>query len=187
MHALMTSVVVVALAEVGDKTQLLAILLASRFRKPWPIIGGIFLATIGNHIVAAWAGSAIAGILRGFWFQLAIVVSFFVMAAWILIPDKADTLDTRSGRGPFITTLISFFLVEIGDKTQVATIALGARYETVLWVTLGTTLGMMLANVPAVWFGERVTRVVPVRYIRWISAVIFFSLGAVALIALSRH
>jgi putative Ca2+/H+ antiporter (TMEM165/GDT1 family) len=142
---------------------------------------------MGNHLVAAWAGSAIAGILRGFWFQLAVAVSFLVMAAWIMVPDEADTLETKSGRGPFITTLISFFLVEIGDKTQVATVALGARYESVLWVTLGTTLGMMLANVPAVWFGERVTRVVPVRYIRWVSALIFFGLGAVALFALSRR
>ena len=184
MEVLLASTLVVALAEMGDKTQLLAILLATRFRKPWPIVAGMFFATIANHALAAWAGSAVAGLLDGWWFRFAVAIGFLAMAGWTLVPDKADELTTKAGRGAFLTTLISFFLVEIGDKTQVATVALGARYHQVALVAAGTTLGMMLANVPAIWLGGRITRIVPLRYVRWTAAAIFAALGVVALIAL---
>ncbi|SFS04764.1 TMEM165/GDT1 family protein [Sphingomonas jatrophae] len=184
MEPLFASTLVVALAEMGDKTQLLAILLASRFRRPWPIVAGILLATIANHALAAWAGVAVAGLLNGFWFRLAVALGFLAMAAWTLVPDKADDLTTKPGRGAFVTTLIAFFLVEIGDKTQVATVALGARYGSVALVAAGTTIGMMLANMPAVWLGERITRVVPLNIVRMVAAGLFAILGLVALIAL---
>lgn len=178
MEALFTSTAVVALAEIGDKTQLLAILLATRFKKPLPIIGGIFAATVANHFLAAWLGSEIASILDGHWFRYAIAASFIAMAAWTLIPDKLDDEDTRPARfGAFITTLIAFFLVEMGDKTQVATVALGARFHDVVAVTMGTTLGMMLANVPAVLLGNEVLKYVPLNIVRMAAAAMFLLIG----------
>jgi putative Ca2+/H+ antiporter (TMEM165/GDT1 family) len=154
MEALLTSTGIVALAEMGDKTQLLAILLATRFSRPWPIIAGIFAATIVNHALAALVGSQAAFLLDSNWFRIVVALSFLAMAAWTLIPDKVDDLKDDAGRyGAFVTTLVAFFLVEMGDKTQVATIALGARFHDVLAVATGTTLGMMIANVPAVFLG----------------------------------
>ena len=178
MEALLTSTAVVALAEIGDKTQLLAIVLATRFQKPLPIVAGIFGATIANHFLAALAGSQVASILDGQWFRYAIAVSFIAMAAWTLIPDKLDDGEQKPARfGAFRTTLIAFFLVEMGDKTQVATIALGARFNDVLAVTTGTTLGMMLANVPAVFLGHEVLKYIPLKMVRMIAASLFLVIG----------
>lgn len=178
MEALLTSTAVVALAEIGDKTQLLAILLATRFKRPLPIIAGIFVATIANHFLAALVGSQVASILDGLWFRYAIAASFVAMALWTLIPDKIDGLDEKPARvGAFVTTLITFFLVEMGDKTQIATIALGARFHAVVPVTMGTTLGMMIANVPAVFFGHELLLHVPLKIVRTIAASLFLAIG----------
>lgn len=180
MDALLTSTTLVALAEMGDKTQLLAMLLATRFRKPVPIIMGILFATLANHFLAALVGRSIADILTQDWFRYAVAASFIAMAAWTLIPDEIDEdepLKAPSKAGVFLTTLIAFFLVEMGDKTQVATVALGAQFENVFAVTAGTTLGMMIANVPAVIFGEALAKKVPMRALQIGAALLFLALG----------
>ena len=182
MESLLVSTFVVALAEIGDKTQLLAIVLATRFRKPLPIIAGILCATLANHALAALAGFFLTDFLSGAWFKYALALSFIAMAIWALVPDKIDEMkEHRAGAGIFLTTLIAFFVVEIGDKTQVATAALAARFHEVTLVTAGTTLGMMLANVPAVFLGEAATKVIPLKYVRLGAALIFFALGLWAL------
>ncbi len=178
LTALLTSSGVVALAEMGDKTQLLAIVLATRFRAPWPVIAGILVATLANHALAAWAGMALAGWFEGVWFHYAVAASFIAMAGWTLIPDKLDAIDDAPPRhGAFVATTIAFFIVEIGDKTQIATVALGARFASVLAVTMGTTLGMMLANVPAVFLGQKLVEKVPMRTVHGIAALIFLTIG----------
>nr|WP_321439410.1 TMEM165/GDT1 family protein [uncultured Hyphomonas sp.] len=178
MEALYTSTAVVALAEIGDKTQLLAILLATRFRAPVPIILGILLATLANHFLAALVGVSAANLLDGEWFRYIIAASFIIMGLWTLIPDKLDDLDDKPTRfGAFLATLIAFFLVEMGDKTQLATIALGARFDQIIWVTAGTTLGMMLANVPAVFLGHELIERVPLNIVRFIAAALFVVIG----------
>lgn len=184
MDVILASTLLVAFAEIGDKTMLLAILLAVRFRAPIPIILGIFAATIVNHALAAWAGSAVSGLLDGTWFRLAVALGFLAMAIWTLVPDRLDddeSADKPARYGVFLTTTIAFFLAEMGDKTQIATVALGARYHSVELVAIGTTLGMMLANVPAVFLGERITRIVPLKAMRIAAATIFFVLGVLAL------
>ena len=178
MEALWISTGIVALAEIGDKTQLLAIVLAARFRKPLPIIAGIFVATLLNHAAAASLGYIIAQWLSGDIFRIAVGVSFIAMAAWALIPDKEDDrAEHMNAGGIFVTTLVAFFLVEIGDKTQIATSLLAARYQEIALVTMGTTLGMMLANVPAVVLGEAVTKIVPLSYVRVSAAFVFLLIG----------
>ena len=178
MEALFVSTVVVALAEIGDKTQLLAIVLAARFKRPLPIIAGIFAATIANHFLAALVGSQVASVLEGAWFRYAVGASFIAMALWTLIPDTLDDVEDKPARfGAFLTTLIAFFLVEMGDKTQIATIALGARFENVIPVTMGTTLGMMIANVPAVFLGDALIRRVPMRAVHLTAALLFLAIG----------
>jgi putative Ca2+/H+ antiporter (TMEM165/GDT1 family) len=178
MQALITSIAAVALAEIGDKTQLLAIVLATRFKRPWPIIAGIFAATIANHFLAALVGAEAASFLHGRWFRYLIAASFIVMAGWTLIPDKLDAIDDRPPRfGAFVTTLIAFFLVEMGDKTQLATIALAARFHSVVAVMVGTTIGMMLANVPAVFLGNALIKRVPLRAVRVVAALLFLAIG----------
>lgn len=181
MEALWVSFLTVAVAEIGDKTQLLAVLLAARFGKPVQIILGIFAATILNHAVAAWFGSLIASWLSGPWFMLALGLSFLAMGAWALIPDKDDDTAAKPRGGVFLTTLIAFFLVEIGDKTQIATSLLAAHYQSVVLVTIGTTLGMMAANVPAVLLGQQALKVVPLDVVRKIAAAIFAGVGLVVL------
>jgi putative Ca2+/H+ antiporter (TMEM165/GDT1 family) len=179
MESLFISAFVVAIAEIGDKTQLLAIILATRFKKPVPIIMGILVATLVNHALAALVGSLVSDVFDADWFRWAIAISFIAMAAWALIPDKADD-DVPGGKGRygvFLTTTIAFFLVEMGDKTQIATVALGARFHNVLLVAAGTTLGMMAANVPAVLLGEAATKIVPLKYVRLGAALIFLVLG----------
>jgi Ca2+/H+ antiporter, TMEM165/GDT1 family len=168
----------VALAEIGDKTQLLAIVLAARFRQPVPIILGILCATLLNHAAAAALGYIVAQWLVGEAFRIALGAAFIAMAAWALIPDKDDArAEEANAGGVFLTTLAAFFLVEIGDKTQIATSLLAARFHDILAVTMGTTLGMMLANVPAVFFGEAVTRVMPLAHVRVGAAIVFAAIG----------
>ncbi|PTQ11595.1 hypothetical protein CLG96_09205 [Sphingomonas oleivorans] len=178
MEALFTSTAVVALAEIGDKTQLLAIVLATRFRKPMPISLGILAATMANHFLAALVGSEVASLLDGLWFRYLITASFIAMAIWTLIPDKLDDVEDKPARfGAFLTTTIAFFLVEMGDKTQIATVALGARFHDVMMVTAGTTIGMMLANVPAVLLGNELIKRVPLKVVRLIAALLFLVIG----------
>lgn len=180
MEAILTSMALVAIAEIGDKTQLLAIVLAARFRKPTPIILGILAATLLNHAVAATFGYLIAQWLTGRTFQIVLGLAFVAMAAWALIPDKEDEgARKRSPRGIFLTTLIAFFFVEIGDKTQIATSLLAAQFHNIELVTVG----MMLANVPAVFLGEAVTRIVPLKYVRIAAAIIFAAIGLSIVVA----
>lgn len=179
-----TSAGVVALAEIGDKTMLLALVLAARYRQPVAVLMGILLATLANHGLAAWAGVALAAWLAGPWFQVAVAIGFLAMAAWTLVPDRLDEAPQAAGPGPFnalIGTMLAFFVVEIGDKTQIATVALAARFQDVLAVTIGTTLGMMLANAPAVLLGEAIVTRVPLRRVRQIAALIFAGLGIAVL------
>ena len=181
LHIVSTACGIVALAEIGDKTQLLAVMLAARYRRALPVALGILLATLANHALAAWAGAALAGWLDGPWFRAAVAIGFLGMAGWILVPDTLDdglpAIAGGAGLGPLLTTSLAFFVVEIGDKTQVATVALGARFDDVLAVTLGTTAGMMLANVPAVVLGEKVLRLVPLARVRAGAALLFAGLG----------
>ncbi|WP_421850907.1 TMEM165/GDT1 family protein [Novosphingobium sp.] len=185
LETLFTSSAIVALAEIGDKTQLLAIVLAARFKRPVPIVLGILVATLGNHFLAALAGSMAAGWFDGPAFRYAVGVGFLAMAAWTLVPDKFEEDDAPavSRGGAFLTTLVAFFFVEMGDKTQVATIALGARFHDALAVTAGTTLGMMLANVPAVLLGGELVKRVPLGVVRTIAALFFAVLGVLLLLA----
>ncbi len=178
-EAFLASTAVVALAEIGDKTMLLAIVLAARLRAPWQILGGIFAATIANHALAALVGKEVAGLVDAPWFRVAVALGFIAMAAWTLVPDKLD--DDEEGfkqRGnAFLTTLIAFFFVEMGDKTQVATVALAAQYQAVLVVAAGTTLGMMIANAPAVFLGEELVKRVSLKATRMAAALLFLALG----------
>lgn len=184
LEPLFTSAVVVAIGEIGDKTQLLAIVLAAKFKRPVPIILGILAATLLNHTIAATLGYYVADFLSGRPFRIAVGASFLAMAAWSLKPDEIDDeLRTSTRGGVFIATLVSFFLVEIGDKTQVATTLLAARYHQILLVTAGTTTGMLLADVPAVLLGEAATRIVPLRYVRLAAAALFGAIGAWVLLA----
>jgi putative Ca2+/H+ antiporter (TMEM165/GDT1 family) len=183
VHAFLVSTGLVALAEIGDKTQLLALLLAARFRRPWPIIAGILIATLANHAGAGLAGMLLGGLLSGAWLRWVVGLSFLAMAVWALFPDKHDADDGALARGgAFVTTVIVFFLVEIGDKTQIATIGLAARFEQFYAVVLGTTLGMMLANVPVVILGDRLAGRLPLAAIRYAAALVFAALGIATII-----
>ncbi|MES2757762.1 MAG: TMEM165/GDT1 family protein [Pseudomonadota bacterium] len=178
MDAFLVSTGIVALAEIGDKTQLLAFLLAAKFRKPVPIVLGILVATIVNHAFAAVVGAWVASAMGPDVMRWVLGLSFLAMAAWIMVPDKIDEDEASLAKyGVFVTTLIAFFLAEMGDKTQIATVALAARYESTIAVVAGTTFGMMLANVPAVIFGERIARNMPLRLVHGIAALIFALLG----------
>ncbi|WP_119964149.1 TMEM165/GDT1 family protein [Simplicispira lacusdiani] len=183
MEAFLVSTSIVALAEMGDKTQLLALVLAARFRKPWPIVWGIFVATVFNHALAGAAGAWITTLIGPQMLRWVLGVSFIAMAVWMLIPDKLEDGDTGEGPrwGVFGTTVVAFFLAEMGDKTQIATVMLAAQYSGWLWVVAGTTLGMMLANAPVVWLGDRITRRIPLRTVHVVSAGIFLVLGILAL------
>ena len=184
LEAFLVSTGVVALAEMGDKTQLLALLLAARFRRALPVVAGIFVATLANHAVAAWLGAGIAEAIGREALRWILGLSFLAMAGWTLIPDHIEAGEKPHGRfGAFGTTLIAFFLVEIGDKTQIATIALAANYASVTAVVAGTTLGMMIADVPAVYLGERILRRIPMRLLQRVAAAVFAMLGALVLTA----
>jgi putative Ca2+/H+ antiporter (TMEM165/GDT1 family) len=183
MHAFLVSTGLVALAEIGDKTQLLALMLAARYRRPWPIIAGILIATLANHAGAGIAGMLLGTLLTGAWLRWVVGLSFLAMAVWALFPDKQDAEDGAPARGgAFVTTAIVFFLVEIGDKTQIATIGLAARFEQLYAVVLGTTVGMMLANVPAVILGDRLAGKVPLKAVRYTAALVFAALGIATII-----
>lgn len=183
MEAFLISTGIVGLAEIGDKTQLLAFVLAAKFRRPLPIVLAIFVATIVNHAFAAAIGAWVTSLLGPDVLRWVLGVSFLAMAAWTLIPDKLDEEDTKLARyGVFLTTLLAFFMAEMGDKTQVATVALAARYHDVYAVVLGTTLGMMLANVPAVYLGDRIAGRVSLRLVHGVAALVFAGLGAATLL-----
>ena len=182
MEAFLVSTGIVALAEMGDKTQLLSLVLAARYRRPIPIIIGILVATVANHALAGAVGTWATRMASPDIMRWVLGLSFLAMAIWTLIPDKLDDDETASCRfGVFGTTLLAFFLAEMGDKTQVATVALAAQYSAFIPVVAGTTLGMMLANVPAVLLGERVTRKVPIRTVHIVAALLFAVLGLMAL------
>jgi putative Ca2+/H+ antiporter (TMEM165/GDT1 family) len=188
MDAFLVSTGIVALAEIGDKTQLLAFLLAARFRRPLPIVFGIFAATIANHAFAAAVGALVSRLLGPDVMRWVLGLAFIGMAAWIMVPDDIDADEAAPARfGVFLTTVIAFFLAEMGDKTQVATVALAARYPSALAVVAGTTLGMMLANVPAVYFGDRIAGRVPLRLVHGLAALIFLVLGVATLSGLGRN
>lgn len=183
MEAFLVSLGIVAVGEIGDKTQLLAMLLATRYRKPVPIILGILVATLANHTLAAWIGAEVAAWVGPTAMRWILAGTFFAMAAWCLVPDKVDDRPkTIDNAGAFIATAVAFFLVEIGDKTQIATIALAARFQNLPAVIAGTTTGMMLADVPAVLFGELVSKKVPLKLMRAIAAASFVVLGGLALL-----
>jgi putative Ca2+/H+ antiporter (TMEM165/GDT1 family) len=184
MEVFLISTGIVALAEMGDKTQLLALVLAARFRKPWPIVWGILVATIANHALAGGLGAWVTHLMGPTMLRWVLGVSFLAMAAWMLVPDTLDDDEAEVAPrfGVFGTTVIAFFLAEMGDKTQIATVMLAAEYQSWLWVVAGTTLGMMLANAPVVWLGERITRLVPLTWVHRISAVVFAVLGLLVLL-----
>jgi len=183
MEAFLISTGIVALAEMGDKTQLLSLVLAARFRKPWPIVWGILVATLANHALAGGLGAWATSLMGPPVLRWILGVSFLAMAAWMLVPDKLDDddADVTPKFDVFGTTVIAFFLAEMGDKTQIATVMLAAEYQSWVWVVAGTTLGMMLANAPVVWFGERITRLVPLTWVHRISAAVFVVLGLLVL------
>ena len=184
MEALLVSTGVVALAEIGDKTQLLALLLATRFRKPVPIVLGILVATLANHAFASAVGNWLVGVIGADAMRWILGVSFLVMAAWTLIPDSApDEPGAEPRFGVFLTTVVAFFLVEMGDKTQIATVALAAQFHSIIWVVLGTTIGMMLANIPVVFLGDALIRRVPMKWVRIVAALAFAVLGVYVLVA----
>ena len=183
LDSLLVPTAIVALAEIGDKTQLLALILAARFRKPWPIIAGIVAATLANHAAAGAVGAWFSTFFSDSVLHWILAASFAATALWTLVPDKMDDDESSSARkyGPFLTTLIAFFLAEMGDKTQVATVALAAQYQMLVAVVAGTTLGMMIANVPAVLLGDRIAARMPVKLVHGIAAAIFLGLGIATL------
>jgi putative Ca2+/H+ antiporter (TMEM165/GDT1 family) len=189
MESLLTSTGVIALAEMGDKTQLLAFLLAARFRKPLPIIGGILTATLLNHGLAGAVGVWITQLLTPTALRWSVGLLFVAMAVWALVPDRIeDTETSAAGRfGVLGATFVTFFLAEMGDKTQIATVAMAARFDSALLVVAGTTLGMLIADVPAVFLGERFSRRIPMRLVHGIAAVIFAALGLATLAGFGRR
>jgi len=183
LEAILVSTGIVSLAEIGDKTQLLAFILAAKYRKSWPIILGILVATLANHALAGALGTWITSLIAPLTLRWILGVSFVGMALWTLVPDKFDAEDARLAQfGIFGTTLLAFFLAEMGDKTQIATVALAAQYQAFYAVVAGTTLGMMIANVPAVIVGERLAHRMPVKWIHGIAAAIFAILGIATLL-----
>jgi putative Ca2+/H+ antiporter (TMEM165/GDT1 family) len=187
VEAFLISTGIVALGEIGDKTQLLAMLLAARFRRPLPIILGILVATLANHALAGLVGDTVARWLGPDVLRWVIGLSFIAMAVWMLVPDEIDEVAGNHGRfGVFGTTVLAFFLAEMGDKTQIATVALAARYSDLFAVVMGTTLGMMLANVPAVYLGDRAAKAIPMRLVHAVSAAIFALLGLLTLFNVGR-
>lgn len=179
MDAFLISTCIVALAEIGDKTQLLAFLLAARYKRPWTIVLGILLATVANHVLAALLGGWLTTLFAAETLRWILGISFIAMALWILVPDSLDASETAGMPrwGVFGTTLLAFFLAEMGDKTQIATVALAAQYQSFFMVVMGTTLGMMIANAPAVFVGERLASRVPVKWVHVAASLIFIVLG----------
>ncbi|GGG58404.1 UPF0016 family membrane protein [Pseudohongiella nitratireducens] len=187
MDAFLISTGLVTLAEMGDRTQLLAFLLAAKFRRPVPIMLGILIATLANHAFAGFIGQWFAELLTPEILRWVLAVTFFAMAAWMMIPDKLDDdAPDASQYGVLLTTIIAFFLAEIGDKTQVATVALAARFDELLWVIAGTTAGMMIANIPAIYLGDKFADRLPVRLIHLVAALVFVALGLLTLLGVGE-
>jgi Ca2+/H+ antiporter, TMEM165/GDT1 family len=187
MEAFLVSTTSVALGELGDKTQLLALVLATRLRRPAAIIAGVFVATLANHLVACWVGQWAATLLSPAVLRWVLGISFLGVALWALIPERLDTtVASRGAYGVFVLTVVTFFLAEMGDKTQIAAVALAAKYASLGQVVAGTTLGMMIVNVPTVMFAERATRYVPLRAVRLTAAAIYALLGVATLLGYSH-
>ncbi|HVO87447.1 MAG TPA: TMEM165/GDT1 family protein [Casimicrobiaceae bacterium] len=184
LEALVVSTGVVALGEIGDKTQLLALMLATRFRRPWPIVAGIAVATLLNHTVAGLVGQWVRSAVPADWLKWLLALSLFIVAAWTLKPDKLDRATAPSSHfSVFTVTAVSFFLVEIGDKTQIATALLAARFAALSAVVAGTTLGMLIADIPVVFAGHLVGERIPLKLVRVVAALIFAALGFWVLVA----
>ena len=184
LEAFAISTLVVAVAEIGDKTQLLAFVLAARYRQPWPVIAGILVATLLNHALAGAVGQLAAHLLQGEWLRYILAAGFAAMALWVLIPDAPAADDEKSSRfGPFLTTAFVFFVVEMGDKTQIATVALAARFDDAVTVVIGSTLGLMLANAPVAFMGNFAADRLPLRAIRIVAALLFAATAVFTLVA----
>jgi putative Ca2+/H+ antiporter (TMEM165/GDT1 family) len=184
VQAIVNSFLLVLASEMGDKTQLLALILASRFRKPWTIMAGILVATLLNHGLASWAGSWLSSFVDPHTLKWVLAAIFFAFAIWILIPDKDEEFKESGHWGAFLTTAVAFFLAEMGDKTQLATVALGARYAEPWLVTIGTTMGMMVSDGLAVFFGENLTNRIPMKWIRVGSCILFAIFGVFVLLGM---
>jgi putative Ca2+/H+ antiporter (TMEM165/GDT1 family) len=182
LETFLASTILVAAAETGDKTQLLSFILAARLRRPWPIIWGILAATLANHALAGAAGAWLAALVSPAAVRWITAAAFFAFGLWALVPDRYESAGPAAGGSAFATTLVAFFIAEMGDKTQLATIALGARYEALWAVVLGTTFGMMIANVPAVLIGERLATRIRMDLVRKVAAGLFFATGVFALL-----
>ena len=187
MEAFLTSITLVAVAEIGDKTQLLSFVLAAKLRRPWAIMAGILVATLANHALAGSVGVWLASLVSPSTLDWIVGLAFIAFGLWTLRPDTLDGDPRLLRAGAFVTTTVAFFLAEMGDKTQLATVALGARYDQLAWVVLGTTLGMMIANVPAVIVGEALAHRIPMRTVRWIAAALFVAAGLATLIGLGHR
>ena len=177
MESLFMSTAIVAIAEIGDKTQLLSFVLAAKLKSKYAILAGIFVATLANHTFAGYVGAWLASLVSPDVLKWIIASSFFAFGLWALKPDTLDKDQKLRGRSAFVTTLIAFFFVEMGDKTQLATVALAARYDSLTSVVMGTTLGMLIANAPAVWIGEVLAHRVNMKAVRWVAAASFVGLG----------
>jgi putative Ca2+/H+ antiporter (TMEM165/GDT1 family) len=177
MEALLISLSTVFIAEMGDRTQLLSLVLATQYRRPWPIIAGIFVATLGNHAAAGFVGVWFGSILTPSLLDAIVGVSMLAMAAWTLVPDALDHDTETNGRGAFVATAVAFFIAEIGDKTQIATVALAAGYRNLAAVVAGTTLGMMAANIPVVFLGNAFATKLPMKAIHFVASALFAALG----------
>lgn len=182
MDILTNSFLLVFTGEMGDKTQLLALILTARFKRPWVILCGVFVATILNHALASWAGAWISSFFAPQTLKWTLAILFFVFAAWILVPDKEEEFRPFSGMGVFLTTGIAFFLAEMGDKTQLATVALGANYSNVFMVTAGTTLGMLASNSLAIFLGDKLLAKIPMKWVRFVACILFILFGLAIII-----
>jgi putative Ca2+/H+ antiporter (TMEM165/GDT1 family) len=185
LEAFLVSIAVVAVGELGDKTQLLTLVLAARYARPWPIVAGILVATLANHTIAAWIGNWVRGAVPPDVLRWGLALSFFVVAAWALKPDQFDDSDAppASNRSVFTVTVIAFFLAEIGDKTQIATAMLAAKFDSLPAVVAGTTLGMLLVDVPTAFIGKAAAERIPFRAVRVVAAALFAGLGLWVLVA----
>tara|TARA_B110001454_G_C12723292_1_gene436295 strand:+ start:7348 stop:7905 length:558 start_codon:yes stop_codon:yes gene_type:complete len=177
MEAFLNSFLLVFAGEMGDKTQLLSLVLVTRFKKPWTILLGVFIATVLNHALASWAGAWVASLVEPKTMSWILAFIFFTFGLWILIPDKEDDLKNSSSHGVLFTTIVAFFLAEMGDKTQLATIALGARYASTVLVTFGSTVGMMASNALAIFLGERMLSRIPMKWVRMVACILFILFG----------
>jgi putative Ca2+/H+ antiporter (TMEM165/GDT1 family) len=181
LEAVLQSFILVFIGEMGDKTQLLALVLTSRYRRPWPILAGIFVATLLNHGLSAGLGTFLSHLVSARTLSWILALAFFAFAAWVLVPDKEEELESRGHWGVFFTTVVAFFLAEMGDKTQLVTVALGAMFANVWLVTLGTTLGMLAANALAVFCGQRLLQKISMKWVRLVAALFFLLSGALVL------